>query len=260
MNNLNGKWALVTGASAGLGEQFAIQLAQMGASLVLVARRADRLQKLATTLQDQYKVETRVLALDLLKAGAGENLFAATEQKGIPVSILINNAGFGVHKPLLDQTVQQTAEQIQVNITVLTELTHRFGMAMSTRHEGYILNVASVAAYMPIPGYAIYAATKAYVLSFSDAIAHEFADQGVQVSCLCPGPTATEFMDVAGHQLQSWQKKFLMSSEECVRIGLDGLFAGSRSTVTGLFNKVVTQSLRMLPRSAIVASSAKIMA
>lgn len=167
MNNLSGKWALVTGASAGLGEQFALQLAEMGASLVLVARRKERLDKLAQSLREQYKVEVVVLAQDLSKHGAPANLFAATEGSGKPITVLINNAGLGVHKTFLDQTSHQLQEQIHVNILALTELTHLFGGAMSQRKEGYILNVASVAAFMPIPGYATYAATKAYVLSLS---------------------------------------------------------------------------------------------
>jgi short-subunit dehydrogenase len=197
--DLTGKTALVTGASSGIGEAIARQLAARGADVILVARRRDKLEALAGAIRAGHRVRADVVAMDLGEAGSAERLFEATEGAGRAVDVLVNNAGFGVHDRFADIAWERTASQLQLNIVSLTELTHRFVRAMLERRRGWILNVASVGAYMPVPSYATYAAGKAYVRNFTEALAFELRGTPVHVCCLNPGATATELMDVAGH-------------------------------------------------------------
>lgn len=259
MMNVKGKTALVTGASSGIGEHFARQLAEGGANLVLTARRTDRLEALASELRERHGVAVSVVGADLSERAAPERLFEATEGAGQPIEILINNAGFGTHDRFVDIPLEVTLPQIQLNITSLTEMTWRFARAMRARKTGYILNVASIGAYLPTPFYAAYAAGKAYVRNFTEAVAFELQGDGVRVCCLCPGATETEFMEVAGHALASWQKKFLMSAERCARIGLRALFGGRRNIVSGWLNAIMMFATRLVPRSAATWIAANLM-
>ena len=257
--NLRGMTALVTGASSGIGEAMARRLAGQGADVILTARRGDRLEALAGALRAEHGGRVDVIALDLGAPGAAEVLFARTEGEGRRVDVLVNNAGFGVHERFTDIPWDRTAAQLQLNVVSLTELTHRFARAMLGRGRGWILNVASVGAYMPVPSYATYAAGKAYVRNFTEALAFELRGTPVHVCCLNPGATATEFMDVAGHQVPRGGSFALMSPERCARIGLRALFAGRRNVVAGWSNALAMLFLRLLPRVAVTRLAALFM-
>jgi len=250
--DLKGKTAVVTGASSGIGESLARQLAERGADLVLVARRQDRLETLAGELSRKHPVKARALALDLAAPGAPEALFAQTEGQGQRVDLLMNNAGFGTFGDFLDIPWEQTARQLQLNIVALTELTHRFARAMRARKQGWILNVASIGAYVPSPAYATYCAGKAYVRDFSEALTAELRDHNVQVTCLCPGGTFTEFHQVAGQELTPSFRMTFLSADRCAEIALDALFAGRRNVLSGLSTKATAFFLSLLPRAVTI--------
>ena len=251
--------ALVTGASSGIGKDIASQLAAQGMNLVITARREARLEELATALIDKFSVEVQVVAADLSAQGASATLFEKTEGAGQIIDVLINNAGFGTQDNFVETPWDTLGDQLHLNIVALTHLSHLFGQAMKERGRGWIMNVASIGAYLPTPKYATYAAGKAYVRNFTEALAYEMAPTGVRVCCLCPGATKTEFMEVAGHSLPIWQKPALMSSERCARIGIRALFGWRRNTVSGFGNRVAMFMLRFVPRRLMVWVSAKIM-
>lgn len=189
--------ALVTGASAGIGEELARVHAEQGGDLILVARRRDRLDELAAELAAAHGVRVDVIAMDLSKSGAAKRLYAQVSELGLTVDVLINNAGLGAHGCFHESTLARQMQMVQVNIAALTELTHLFVQDMVERGAGRILNVGSTAGFLPGPLQAVYYATKAYVNSFSQAIANELDGTGVTVTVLCPGPVATEFQEVA---------------------------------------------------------------
>ena len=257
--DLTGKTALVTGASSGIGEAIARQLAERGADVILVARRRDKLESLAGAIREAHGVRADVVAMDLGEAGAAGRLFEATEGAGRAVDVLVNNAGFGVHDRFADIAWERTASQLQLNVVSLTELTHRFVRVMLQRQRGWILNVASVGAYMPVPSYATYAAGKAYVRNFTEALAFELRGTPVHVCCLNPGATATEFMDVAGHEVPSFGRFALMSADRCARIGLRALFAGRRNVVAGWSNVLAMFLMRFMSRRAMTRAAALFM-
>ncbi len=238
--------ALITGASAGLGTDFARQLSATGARLVLVARRKDRLDALAAELGN-----ARAVAIDLSEPGAGARLLADVTAHGEHVDCLINNAGFGLAGQFAGLDGARQRAMIDLNCGVLTELAHAVLPGMRERRRGGILNVASTAAFQPGPGMAVYFATKAFVLSFTEALHEEVARDGVHVSALCPGPTATEFGDVAGFGANGAFKKLAADSASVVRIGLAGLAKNQAVVVPGLLNKASAQGHRLLPRVAL---------
>jgi hypothetical protein len=248
MDLLTGKTALVTGASSGIGEAMARELAARGAGLVLVARRAERLEALARELAEHHPgLAMRVLPLDLAAPGAAGRLFQETEGAGQRIDLLINNAGVGTNNTFLEIPWDKTAQQIQLNLVALTELTYRFGQAMRQRRAGYILNVASIGAYAPCPWFATYAAGKAYVRSFTLALAAELAGTGVRVCCLCPGSTESEFHAGAGQSLPALVGPFTMSARRCARIGLRAVLSGRREIVSGWLNSLGMFLLRFVP-------------
>lgn len=189
--------ALVTGASAGIGEELARLHAQKGGDLIIVARRKDRLDDLAAELRDEYGVDVQVIASDLSKQDAASALFYEVQNRGLEVEILINNAGFGGHGEFHEAELDREQRMMQVNMVALTELTHLFVQGMVERGRGRVLNVGSTAGFLPGPLQAVYFATKAYVNSFSQAIADELRNTGVTVTVLCPGPVKTEFQEAA---------------------------------------------------------------
>lgn len=254
-----GLTALVTGASSGIGERMARQLAERGMNLVVTARRAERLEALAREVRDKHGVDVEVVALDLGSPTAAAELFEKTEGAGKHIDVLINNAGFGTQEHFVDIPWERTREQIQLNIVSLTELTHRFLRVMLPRGRGWILNVASIGAYMPVPDYATYGAGKAYVRNFTEALAHELRRTPVRVCCLCPGGTATEFMAVSGQEETKLVKVALMSPERCARIGLRALFSGRRNIVAGLMNSIGMFLLRFAPRRLMAIIAALVM-
>ncbi|HEY5457950.1 MAG TPA: SDR family oxidoreductase [Sphingomicrobium sp.] len=236
--------ALITGASAGLGVDFARQLSAQGKQLVLVARRRDRLDALAAELGN-----TRAVEMDLSEAGAADRLMADLAAHGEQADLLVNNAGFGLTGRFAELDGRRQRQMIDLNCGALIELAHAVLPAMIERKQGRILNVASTAAFQPGPGMAVYFATKAFVLSFSEALHEEVKRHGVTVSALCPGPTATEFGEVAGFGQSNLLDKVAADSASVVRAGLAGLDNGKAVIIPGVMNKSTAQAHRFFPRS-----------
>lgn len=198
MFTYRGRTALITGASSGIGEAFAHELARRGANLILVARSADKLERLAAELAARHGVRAEALPFDLGAEGAAEQVRQAVESRGQPVDILINNAGFGTHGQFETIAAARDHQQVMVNVTALVDLTHAFVPAMLARGGGAVINVASTVAFQPTPFMAVYGASKAFVTSFSAALAEEYRGRGLRVQALCPGATETGFFDVVG--------------------------------------------------------------
>jgi uncharacterized protein len=240
--------ALITGASAGLGVDFARQLSAKGKRLVLVARRKDRLDALAKELGN-----ARAVKMDLSQSGAVDRLMADLATHDEYGDLLINNAGFGLTGRFAALDGKRQRQMIDLNCGVLVELAHAVLPGMIERKSGAILNLASTAAFQPGPGMAVYFATKAFVLSFSEALHEEVKKQGVIVSALCPGPTATEFGEVAGFKPAGPSARMLLNftadSASVVRAGLDGIEKAKAVVIPGLSNKTTAQAHRFFPRS-----------
>ena len=247
--------ALITGASAGLGVDFARQLSRRGHRLVLVARRIERLEALAAELGN-----ARAIAIDLSGDGAVAALMANVEAAGEHVEMLVNNAGFGLHGRFDKADSARLRQMIDLNCGALTELCRAVLPDMVERRSGGILNVASTAAFQPGPGMAVYFATKAFVLSLSEALHEEVKRFGVKVTALCPGPTRTEFGDVAGFRTKKSFDRFFMESEPVVRKGLDALERNKAVAIAGRLNSIGAFSTRLVPRSLVrkIAGSIKI--
>ena len=240
------KVALVTGASAGLGVEFARQLSKRGHRLVLAARRKERLEELAKELGN-----ARAVAIDLSKANAAAKLMADIEANGEVVDVLVNNAGFGLIGRFAELDAKRERQMIDLNVGALTDLCRAVAPGMIKRKGGGILNVASTAAFQPGPKMAVYFATKAFVLSLSEALHEELKPQGIKVSCLCPGPTRTEFGEVAGFGGNVGFDRLAMGAAEVVEIGLDGLDKNKAVVIAGLVNKIGALSTRFAPRSTV---------
>ena len=237
---------LITGASAGLGVEFARQCAKRGDDLVLVARRRDRLEDLAAEIQGKV----HVFDADLSLADAATGLIDRLGAEGLTVETLINNAGFGGGGPFAEQSLERQRNMINLNVRTLTELTKLALGPMLDRGRGAILNVASTAAFQPGPGAAVYFATKAYVLSFTEALHQELKGTGIKVSALCPGATATEFGEAAGYTGKQL-KRFTADPGAVVAAGLRGLDRNKAIVIPGFGNKATAQASRFLPRPAI---------
>jgi len=240
------KVALITGASAGLGVEFARQLSKRGHRLVLAARRKDRLDALAKELGN-----ARAVAIDLSKANAAAKLMADLEAAGEQVEILVNNAGFGLIGRFAELDPKRERQMIDLNVGALTDLCRAVAPGMIKRKSGAILNVASTAAFQPGPKMAVYFATKAFVLSFTEALHEELRPHGVKVTCLCPGPTRTEFGEVAGFGGNGAFDKVAMEAGEVVEAGLKGMDRNRAVIVPGLVNKIGAISTRFAPRSVV---------
>lgn len=238
--------ALITGASAGLGAEFARQLSKRGYRLVLAARRKDRLDSLAAQLGDARSVE-----IDLSSEGAAAELIRNLSDAGETVDLLVNNAGFGLHGRFDKADPRRLRQMVDLNCGAVTDLCRAVLPAMVERRSGAILNVASTAAFQAGPGMAVYFATKAYVLSLSEALHEEVRRFGVRVTALCPGPTRTEFGEVAGFKGSGAFDRWAMDSQTVVRSGLDALDRNKAVVVTGTLNKVGAFSTRLAPRSVL---------
>jgi uncharacterized protein len=239
---------LITGASAGLGEGFARALAAEKRNLLLVARREERLAALAVQLAERHGIAVETMALDLAAPDASEQLMAEVAARGLSVDTLINNAGFGARGSFIEIDLAEQRRMIDLNCTLLMDLCHRVLPGMIERKRGGILNVASTAAFQPGPWMAVYYATKAFVLSFSEALHEEVRAQGVKVAALCPGPTRTEFADVAGMSDSELFKRFATSPEAVVRDGLAALKSNTAVKVSGTMNTIMAESIRFTPR------------
>lgn len=244
-----GRTALITGASYGIGEAFARELAAEGANLVLTARSGARLEQLAASLRARHSVSVSVVVADLGTLDGPNKVFAETEGSGVVVDLLINNAGFGQVGDFADADLNRQLEMIRVNVDALVVLCHKFLRPMLQRKSGAILNVASTASFQAVPYFATYAATKAFVLTFSEALAAECAEFGVRVMALCPGRTETNFQQVAGTTNRA--STGMQSATEVVRTGLAALASGRSHVVSGFNNRLMVQVERLLPRRVI---------
>lgn len=241
-------WTLVTGASAGIGEELARLFAADGDGLILVARRKGRLQKLAKALKQEHGVPVEIVELDLSEPKASKKLFDWTKKKKINVHTLVNNAGFGLRGAFAELDAERQNEMVQLNIAAVTNLARLFLPGMIRRKQGGILNVASMAAFQAGPYMAVYYATKAYVLSFSEALHEEAKPHGVKVSALCPGPVKTEFIEIAGLE---GRPRFENAPDAATvaRAGYDAYRANTAIFIPGFFNKLGIFAERLVPRS-----------
>jgi short-subunit dehydrogenase len=252
-----GHRALITGASGGIGESFARLLAARGVDLVLVARSEGKLRALATELSAAHGIRAEVLATDLSRPDAPRQLHAACEARGLPVDLLINNAGFGSLGPFDANPFEREHEQVMLNVTALMDLTHLFLPAMLARGTGGIINVASIAGYQPVPYMAVYAATKAFVLSFTEALWGETRERGVRVLALCPGPVETGFFDVVG--TRDAAVGIMATPEDVAAAGLRGLEQGRASVIPGWRNRIQSSLPRIFSRAFTVRVAARMM-
>jgi short-subunit dehydrogenase len=245
----SGSTALVTGASKGLGAAFAEALAARGMNLVLVARSTGELNALSTRLYAKYKVQRTVLSIDLADPSSPQTIAEELERRGIEVDLLVNNAGFGLNGAFLSHDPKQKQAEIEVNVQALVALTHLFGNAMASRGKGAIINVASNASFQPVPYMATYAATKAFVLHFSEGIRHELAERGIQVMATCPGPTATSFFEGTSTQLSP---KDMDDAESVVKRTLEAFDQKRAVAYPGRMSVRLTSWLpRLLPRALV---------
>ncbi|HXX21218.1 MAG TPA: SDR family oxidoreductase [Candidatus Acidoferrum sp.] len=252
-----GKWALVTGASAGIGKAIAEQLAEAGAHLVVTARRTERLTELASALASKHGAKVEVFRADLAHPGAAREIYAFTTGKGIQIDLLINNAGFGVFGYIQDMPEDRLLEMIQVNCSAVVELTRLYILGMIERRCGDVMIVSSTAAFQPVPFISAYAATKAFDLIFAEGIAEEVRRFGVRVCALCPGSTDTEFQQVAQQPDRAF--RFAESAEKVARVGLEGLARGETCVISGARNRWMVRAERLAPRSFVAKMAAKAM-
>ncbi|MBV8115849.1 MAG: SDR family oxidoreductase [Silvibacterium sp.] len=254
-NAFQGKWALVTGASAGIGEALAVELAAARANLILTARRGDRLEALAQRLRSEHKVETQVIPADLADPAAPQQLFNATEGRGTAVDVLINNAGFGYYGEFVTGDPAWQRTMVEVNCTAVIDLTRLFLPRMVERRRGYVMIVASTAAYQPVAYMATYAATKAFDRMLAEALAEETARFGIKVSALCPGPTESEFGKVAGSPAAASRGRGFQTADIVARRGLEGLVRGKHWVIPSLANHATVFVQRVLPRRLITGAA-----
>jgi uncharacterized protein len=245
--------ALITGASAGIGVELARVFAGHGHELVLVARREDRLTALADEIAAAGWARPTVLALDLERHDAVAVLAAQLSAQNLEPAYVINNAGFGLSGPAAKLSRDEELAMIDLNVRALTELSLAFVDGLE-RHGGGILNVASVAAFMPGPGMAVYYASKAYVLSFSEALHHELASRGIRVTALCPGPVQTEFQARSGMKLPSAAKMIELPASRVAQLGYDGLMRGRRVVIAGAGNRLAVFITRFIPNAFLMAA------
>jgi short-subunit dehydrogenase len=248
-----GKWALVTGASAGIGQALARELATGGTHLVLTARRGERLQELAQKLASAHQIRTEAFVADLAQSEAPEKIFQFTESKRIEIDLLINNAGFGYYSEFTSADKQRLLDMVQVNCTAVVHLTRLYLSGMVERRRGDVLIVASTAGFQAVPYISTYAATKSFDLLFAEGLAEEMNPYGIRVCALCPGSTESEFHSVAG------QEKFLRNpeaAEKVARTGLRALAAGKSYVISGLRNYLSAHGERLAPRRLVTRVAA----
>lgn len=243
--------ALITGASAGIGRLLAGHFARDGYDLVLVARRRAALDALAAELSAAHHVRAQVLAIDLSDPEGPARVHESLDADGAAVDVVVNNAGFGLQGHFATLPLDRQLQMIQLNIVALTDLTRRFLPGMLERDRGGILNVASMAAFQPGPFMSVYYATKAYVLSFTEALAEEVSRSSVRVSCLAPGPTETEFAEVAGLKKSPLFNGAVMDAEPVARAGYEGWKRRQVLVIPGASNRLSTIAVRLAPRATV---------
>lgn len=249
------KTVLITGASFGIGYELAKIFAKEKYNLILVARNLERLNQIKDELQNS-DIKILTIQKDLSQPNSAKELFDEINKNNFEIDILINNAGFGLLGPFAELDLQTQLDMIQLNITSLVQLTHLILPQMIKRKSGKIMNVASTAAFQPGPNMAVYYATKAFVLSFSEALSAELKSSGITVTALCPGPTKTEFQKRARMENINLERSKLipyMTAEKVAQIGFDGLMKGKRVVIPGLLNKVGTKLVKIFPKSFVLA-------
>ena len=252
------KATLITGASSGIGEAFARRLAAEKHNLVLVARSEEKLHQLCDALMFEHKITAHYVAIDLTEFEADKRIFEETEKHGLEIDWLINNAGFGSMGDFANLELERELEMIGLNIMALVALTHRYLQQMRTRKRGTIINVSSTAGFQPLPFMATYAATKAFVTSFSEAIAEENRPHGIKVLALCPGATETNFFDAANIK-EPVQVKGMQTPEEVVETGLNAVKKGKASAISGWANYAVAHVATLVPNSLVTKMVAKVL-
>ena len=246
------KTALITGGSRGIGLELARQFAAHGHDVILVARHRDALEAAAGTLEGKYAIRATVIVADLADPEAPQRIFDVARNEGIDVEFLVNNAGFGLGGEFADTDVNTELDMIQVNVSALIHLTKLFMQPMLIRKSGRIMNVASTAAFQPGPLMSVYYGTKAFVLSFSEAIAEELRESGVTVTCLAPGATATGFAETAGVTNSRLHTRLgLQKADDVARYGYAAMVRGERVAIAGIRNKIMIQSERFAPRALV---------
>jgi uncharacterized protein len=236
MGKFTNKWVVVTGASSGIGAGFAREVAKLGGHLILVARRTNRLESLQKELQENYSSEVISIFADLSTIEGARNTHKTIAKLGKDISFLINNAAAGLHGKFGDLSYEDQAKCLYLNVNSLTELTYLFLEDFLVLKRGGILNISSIIASHFCPNYATYAASKAYVLSFTQALHHEYKSAGIAISTLCPGPTATEFFEKSGEKPSAIIRFFMISPEKCAQIGLKALSNNKLVSIPGFVN------------------------
>ncbi len=250
MKHVKNKWALITGASSGIGAVFAQELAARGCHVILTARSESKLKELARQLSRTHGIQTEVIVSDLSQSGASSELYRTCTERGRKVDLLINNAGFATHGTFEDQSIEKNHEQIMLNVTSLVELTHLFLPEMLRKKSGAVINVASTAAFQPSPYMAVYGATKAFVLSFTQALWAENRNRGVQFLTLCPGSTETAFFEAVGTDDAVVGKK--ATPKHVVDVALRALGTNRSYVVDGRMNYFVSQLNRIFPKKVML--------
>jgi uncharacterized protein len=245
---LRGRTALVTGASSGIGEEFARQLATLGCDVILTARREERLAELKAEIDAAGGGTATVVAMDLAEADAPQRLFARLASDGRTVDVLVNSAGVGAYGQFLSLPWERFDELLRINVVALTHLTRLFAPAMVERGYGHVVLVSSNGAFQPTPTYAVYSASKSYVLSFGEALHYELRGTGVGCTVLAPGITATEFLKVSGQKATAYQRGAMMTSPEVVRAGVQAMLRNRPSVVPGARNAFFAWATRFVPR------------
>ena len=254
------KTALITGASSGIGQAFAEELATRGTNLIVVARSQDKLYRLAKQLQERTSIDVEVIVQDLTEPKAGQKVYDWVQEKGLTVDCLINNAGFGDYGVFAERDLSKQLEMIQLNVAVLVELTHLFLSQMQKQGQGSIINVASIAGFQALPYLSTYAATKAFVLSFTEALWAENKDKGIKCLALCPGPTESNFFEVAEfpQSLENNNQGSLVSAQTVVQDALKALDNHQSNVVTGgVFNSLIVNASRFFPREFLLKAVEK---
>ena len=256
------KWALVTGASAGIGADFVRELAKRGMNVILVARSEGRLHELKEELQGTYGVDAVVIPMDLARQGAAQELYERVKAEGLNIEILINNAGFGLYGTVVEIPLEKMEAMLNLDVMTVASLTKLFVREMVERDSGYILNVASIGAYQPSPEYASYSAAKSFVLNYGEALNYELRNTGVSCTVISPGVTRTGFFEKSGQEenLSVFQRLTMMGSEKVARIGVRAMFNRRPSVVPGWINSLMVFSVRRLPRQWITAAAHRFVA
>jgi len=251
------KTVLITGASSGIGKELSYVFAENKFNLVLAARRQDRLMDLKKDIESKHQVSADVIAIDLSKTDSAEKLYKQVGERNIKIDVLINNAGFGIIGDFKTIDSEREESMLVLNMVTLTKLTRLFTKDMIEAGGGHIINIASTAAFQPVPRLSAYSATKAYVLNFSEAIAYELKDDNVKVTAICPGATQSEFADVAGFSEGSFSK--MPTSRELAEFTFKAMKKGKVTAIYGAKNRFLIFTLRLIPRNLITKIAAKMM-